>query len=143
MFPTLVGIATTNNHSTWFHWFGGIAFLPFSVKVKNLWFAPKVTTLLKIRLKLVVIFHILCKTWKTIYIFITKNWKNRILISLSWVMEKIIGQLQKYDKWDLDPRKTLNNISLTTKEAYDVPKQLGLFGFTCWQLKISRDCTKI
>ena len=57
-------------------------------------------------------------------------------------MEKIIGQLQKYDKWDLDPRRTLNNISLTAKDSYDLTKNLVLFGFTCWQLKISRGLKK-
>ena len=43
-------------------------------------------------------------------------------------MEKIIGKLEKRNSCALYKKWTLNNISLTTKDSYDVPKNLLLFG---------------
>ena len=43
-------------------------------------------------------------------------------------MEKIIGKLRKCNSCALVQKGALNNISLTTKDSYDVPKNLLLFG---------------
>ena len=119
-----------------------IAFKPFSVKVKNLRFAPAVISLLKIRLKLEVILHNFGNKWRMFHFFISKKEKNRIWIDLSWIMEKIIGKVNKCNYWSLDPKWTLNNISLTTEHSHDKANNLVLFVFTSWQLKISRNLKK-
>ena len=73
------GIAAINNYSTWF---AAIALKPFSFKVKNLRFAPKVTSSLKVRLKLGVILHNLGNEWIIVYFVISKKEKHRIWINL-------------------------------------------------------------
>ena len=52
--------------------------------------------------------------------FISKRGNNRILRNVSWIMEKYIRKLNKYDYWDLDPKQTLYNISLTTEHSNDI-----------------------
>ena len=142
-FPRLVEITITNNYSTLFPWMAAIAFKPFSVKVKNLRIAPAVISLLKIRLKLRIILHDLGNEWRMLHFLIRKKEKNMIWIDISWIMEKIIGKLNKCNHWALDPKSTLNNISLTTEHSHDIPNNLLLFVFTSWQLKILRNLKKM
>ena len=138
-----MGIVITNDHSTWLPWFSAIAFRLFGAKVKNLWFAAKVISLLKYGLKLADILHDLGNKWRILHFLIRKEEKNMIWIDISCIMEKIIGKLNKCNHWALDPKSTLNNISLTTEHSHDIPNNLLLFVFTSWQLKILRNLKKI
>ena len=49
---------------------------------------------------------------------------------------------KKCNHWALDPKWTCNNMSLTTEHLHNIPKNLVLIDFTCWQLKISRNQKK-
>ena len=79
---------------------------------------------------------------KNVTFLISIKGKNKIWIDLSWLIEKIIGGLNKCNYWALDPKWTLDNISLTTEHSNDILNSYGLFGFTCWQLKISANLKK-
>ena len=107
----LIGIAITNNYSTLFPWLAAIAFKPFIVKVKNLWCAPAVISLLIIRLKLEIILHNLGNKWRMLHFLISKKEKSRIWIDLFWIVEKITGKLNKCNYWALDPKWALSYIS--------------------------------
>ena len=139
---TLVWIAINNDYSIWFLWFAAIAFKPFKVKVKNLLFAPKMIPLLEISSKLGFILHNLGKKWKILHFLSAKSEENRIWIDISWIMEKNTGKLNKCNYWALDPKWTLDNISLTTEHSLDILESLVLFSFTCLKMKFSRNLKK-
>ena len=68
-----VGIAISNNYFACLTWFVAIAFRLFGADVKNLWFAPTVISLLKIRLKLGSILHYLGNKWKNVTSFLSAS----------------------------------------------------------------------
>ena len=57
---------------------------------------------LKIRWKLEVILHNMGNKWRMFHFFFSKKEKNRIWIDLSWIMEKIIGKVNKCNYWSLE-----------------------------------------
>ena len=57
-------------------------------------------------------------------------------------MEKNTGKLNKCNYWALDPKWTLDNISLTTEHSLDILESLVLFSFTCLKMKFSRNLKK-
>ena len=132
-------MAIINYYSEWFHWIAAMAFKPFHIKAKNLRFAPTLIPLLEISSKLGSILHNLGKKWKILHFLSVKCEENRIWIDISWIMEKNTGKLKKCNYWALDPKWTLDNISLTTEYSNDILNSVALFSFTCWQLKISRN----
>ena len=137
-----VAITIIKNYSKLFPWFAAIPFKSFSVKVKNLQFAPTVISLVEIRLKLEVILHNMGIKWRMLHFFDSKKDKNRIWIGPNWKMEKLLGKLNKSNHWAFDPKWILNNIRLTTEHSYNVQNNLVLLGFTCLQIKISRNLKK-
>ena len=111
-----------------------MVFKPFSVKVKNLQFAPTVISFLKIRLKLGIILHNLGNKWRMLFFLSIKRKK--------WDLDKsLLNNRKKYRKakrcnyWALHPKATLDNISLDTEHSQDVTNNLVLIVFTCWKQK--------
>ena len=56
--------------------------------------------------------------------------------------EKNYRKANQTNYWPLDLKWTLEKISLTTEHSHDIQNSLVLFGFTCWQLKVSGNLKK-
>ena len=97
----------------------------------NLQFAPRVISLLEIRLKLKVILQNLGNKWRMVHFQSIKRRKNRIWIDLSWIMGKIIGNVLKMQLLSLKSKKNFKNLmNTTTEHSQGLPNYLVLFGFT-------------